>query len=248
MKPVLQLENVSFYYGHRLVLEQICLQVMPGDFLGIVGPNGSGKSTLLKIILGILKPSGGSIYIFGQEAGRFRQWPRIGYVAQNVNTFNHGFPATVYETVMSGLTATVGILRRPGRADVLRVDNVLEQTGVLDLKNCLIGELSGGQQQRVFIARALVSRPELLILDEPTVGVDLEAQERFYALLSSLRREWGMTLIMVSHDIGVVTEHVSTVACLDKKLYFHGTSAAFWSQDTLAKVYGPAARILHHAH
>jgi zinc transport system ATP-binding protein len=246
--PVLQLTDVSFHYGHRLVLDKINLTVGAGEFLGIVGPNGSGKSTLLKIILGLLKPTSGKVCLFGCELERYRQWTKVGYVSQNVTAFNHGFPATVGEVVLSGLTASLGLLRQAGGKERERVRLVLEKAGVLDLRDRIVGELSGGQQQRVFIARALVADPELLILDEPTVGVDAEAQERFYQLLDTLRKESGMTLLMVSHDIGVVTEHVGQVACLNRKLHFHGSPADFWSEDTLTKVYGLAARVLHHAH
>lgn len=244
---VLQLEHVSFRYDQKIVLYDIDLSVRRGDFLGVVGPNGSGKSTLLKIILGLLSPSGGTVSLFGVRQEKFRQWTKIGYVAQNATAFNHNFPATVREVVLSGFTSSLGMLRRPGRRERLRVAEVLGQTGVEELRDRVIGELSGGQQQRVFIARALAASPELLILDEPTVGVDIEAQERFYELLASLRNG-GMTLIMVSHDIGVVTEQVGSVACLNKQLYFHGSPADFWSADTLSKVYGPAARVLRHSH
>jgi zinc transport system ATP-binding protein len=172
----------------------------------------------------------------------------VGYVAQNVTSFNHGFPATVGETVMSGMTGSLGLFRRPGRRERQMVDEALAAVGVSELKNRPVGELSGGQQQRVFIARALIANPELLILDEPTIGVDVEAKERFYTLLASLRTRRGLTLLMVSHDIGVVMEQVQTVACLDKKLYFHGPPADFLKEDTLSRVYGPNARILHHGH
>lgn len=247
-EPVLVLKQLFFHYGHRLVLEDINLTVWPGDFLGIVGPNGSGKSTLLKIILRLLSPSSGQIRLFGQEQEKFHQWTRIGYVSQNTTASYQSFPATVQEVVLSGLTASLGLFRRPGAEEHNRVSEALAQAGVVDLRKRIIGELSGGQQQRVLIAKALVSRPALLILDEPTVGVDLAAQEQFYELLADLRKEEGMTLILVSHDIGVVTEHVSSVACLNKKLYFHGAPADFWSQDILRQVYGSKARVLRHAH
>ncbi|MBS4031799.1 MAG: metal ABC transporter ATP-binding protein [Clostridiales bacterium] len=247
-EPILELSHVSFSYGAKIVLDDINLTIESGDFLGIVGPNGSGKSTLLKILMGLLRPSAGTVKLFGIERHLFRQWTRVGYVAQNVTAFNHGFPATVEEAVMSGLTAALGIFKRPGRPERQMVEDALENAGVCDLKTRMVGELSGGQQQRVFIARALVSRPQLLILDEPTVGVDVDAQERFYELLTTLRKEQGITLLMVSHDIGVVTEQVQSVACLNKKLYFHGSPAEFWSGDTLSRLYGSKARVLHHAH
>lgn len=246
--PVLIMDNVSFRYGRQPVLENIDMTVSAGDFLGIVGPNGSGKSTLLKLILRLLRPTSGSIRLFGQELSRFTQWTNIGYVPQKATAFHHGFPATVREVVQSGLTAKLGLLRLPGKQGRTSVDDALAQVGVLDLKHRIIGELSGGQQQRVLIAKALVARPSLLILDEPTVGVDLEAQERFYALLDDLRAKEGMTLVMVSHDIGVVTEHVGSVACLNRKMFFHGPPSEFWKQDVLQQAYGSAARILHHAH
>lgn len=247
-EPVLQLENVTFNYGNTMVLDNIRLSVCRGDFLGIVGPNGSGKSTLLKIVLGLLRPAAGHVRLFGNDLSSFRDWSRIGYVPQKATAFSHGFPATVHEVVLSGLTGHLGLFRRPGRREQNRVDSVLADVGVTDLQSRLVGELSGGQQQRVLIARVLVSQPELLILDEPTVGVDLEAQARFYSLLAELRQQNNLTLIMVSHDIGVVTEHVTSVACLNKKLYFHGTASEFCSGNTLALVYGPNARVLHHAH
>jgi zinc transport system ATP-binding protein len=245
---ILELEHVSFHYGSRPVLDDINLLVPAGDFLGIVGPNGSGKSTLLKIIVGLLRPSGGKVKLFGVEQEKFRDWTRIGYVAQNATAFNHSFPATVAETVMAGMIPSLGLFRRPGKQERLQVEEALESVDVQQIRNSTIGELSGGQQQRVFIARALVSRPKLLILDEPTVGVDLETKDRFYDLLTTLRKDHGITLMMVSHDIGVVTEQVQSVACLNKKLYFHGTPGDFWSENTLNQVYGSTARVLHHSH
>jgi zinc transport system ATP-binding protein len=246
-EAVLTMENVSFSYTRQPVLEDISLTVYAGDFLGIVGPNGSGKSTLLKLILHLLRPTAGRILLFGTEQSQFRQWTQVGYVPQKATAFHHGFPATVREVVQSGLTASLGLFRRPGASGRKRVDEALEQVGVSGLRDRIIGELSGGQQQRVLIAKALVSGPRLLILDEPTVGVDLQAQEQFYSLLATLRLQ-GMTLVMVSHDIGVVTEHVGSVACLNRKLYFHGPPADFVARGILGDAYGAAARILHHAH
>jgi zinc transport system ATP-binding protein len=247
-EPILKLENLYFHYGQQSVLEDINMTVNAGDFLGIVGPNGSGKSTLLKLILRLVRPSSGKITLFGTEQEKFRYWTKIGYVPQKAAAFHQGFPATVREVVLSGLAASLGLLRRPGAAGRQRVNEALAQAGVEDLQDRIIGELSGGQQQRVLIAKALVGRPSLLILDEPTVGVDVEAQERFYDLLNQLRHDEGMTLMMVSHDIGVITEHVGDVACLNKKLFFHGPPTDFWAQDALQRTYGSAARILHHAH
>ncbi len=244
--PVLDLDKITFYYGDRMVLDRVSLTVFSGDFLGIVGPNGSGKSTLLKIIAGLLRPAAGSVRVFGVERENSRRETRIGYVAQNVTSFNQGFPATVEEIVLAGLTASLGLLRRPGRRERLLVEETLESVGLADLRERLIGELSGGQQQRTFIARALVAEPALLLLDEPTVGVDADAKDKFYELLATLRRERGLTLLMVSHDVGVVAEQVQNIACLNGKLYFHGPPAEFRAEDMLCQAYGSAVRILHH--
>ncbi|HAP32779.1 MAG TPA: zinc ABC transporter ATP-binding protein [Firmicutes bacterium] len=244
--PVLELDKITFYYGDRLVLDQVSLSVCSGDFLGIVGPNGSGKSTLLKIIAGLLKPAAGSVRIFGAARENSRRQTRIGYVAQNVTSFNHAFPATVGETVIAGLTGSLGLLRRPGQREKRLVEETLAGVGLADLRDRLVGELSGGQQQRVFIARALVAEPALLLLDEPTIGVDVDAKEKFYGLLAALRREHDLTLLMVSHDLGVVARLAQSIACLNSKLYFHGPPAEFWTEDVLCQAYGAAVRILHH--
>jgi len=231
-EQIIELEHIHFNYGNKIVLQDINLTVKPGDFLGIIGPNGSGKSTLLKIIVGLLRPSGGSVKIFGVEKERFHEWTRVGFVGQRVTAFNHAFPATVKEIVLSGLSASLGLFRRFGMKEKEMVDEALGYVGALDLKEQPIGELSGGQQQRVFLARALVSKPELLILDEPTVGVDVETKGRFLDLLSKLRKQHGITLLIVSHDTEVVTVRVETVACLDKKLHFHGSPRDYWADHT----------------
>lgn len=247
MQPVLELKNVSFRYEQSVVLANVDLAVLPGDFLGLVGPNGSGKTTLLKIILGLLQPDEGTVTLFGQPISRFRHWSRIGCVAQNAAAASGGFPATVREVVATGRVAQRGLLRPLQRDDWRMVDEVLQLVGMADLKDRLIGRLSGGQQQRVFIARALASRPELLILDEPTVGVDADAEEQFYALIAKLRREVGLTVIMVSHDIGVITAQVNKLACLNKRLYFHGPPEQFGAEQ-LEDLYGHRVTLVAHSH
>ncbi|MBI3107132.1 MAG: metal ABC transporter ATP-binding protein [Candidatus Rokubacteria bacterium] len=247
MRPFVELEGVDFTYGEVRVLEGIHLAVEAGDFLGIIGPNGSGKTTLLRIVLGLLVPSAGRVRLFGHAPESFRQWGRVGYVPQRA-TLDAGLPATVQEVVASGLVAALGLLGRAGAAERRRVGEVLGQVGMDTLAAARIGTLSPGQQQRVLIARALVSRPELLILDEPTGGVDPEAQTSFYALLHHLHREREVTLILVSHDIGVVAKEVTKLACLNRRLIFHGRPADFLSDAALAALYGPAVRVVSHHH
>jgi len=247
VRPFVEIEKVSFRYGEVSVLEDIDLTVEPGDFLGIIGPNGSGKTTLLRIMLGLLAPTGGQVRLFGHPPASLKQWGRLGYVPQKA-TFDPSLPVTVGEVVASGLVATMGLLRRVRAAERRRVGDVLAQVGMTAYAAARVGALSVGQQQRVLIARALVSDPELLILDEPTGGVDPEAQTNFYALLHHLNREREVTLILVSHDIGVVAKEVTRLACLNRRLIFHGRPGDFLSDAALAALYGPAVRVVSHEH
>ncbi|WP_374718604.1 metal ABC transporter ATP-binding protein [Parageobacillus toebii] len=247
---VLKIEHVSFRYERENVLEDINLTVPKGAFLGIVGPNGSGKSTLLKCVLGLLKPQQGNIYLFGTPIESFKDWHRIGFVSQKANSFNTGFPATVYEVVASGLTAKRGMFRFFTKKDRQAVLEAIEAVGMSDFSHQNIGELSGGQQQRVFIARAIVSKPELLILDEPTVGVDIHHVQSFYNMLDELNRRFGITLVLVTHDIGTITKKVTHVLCLNKHLYFHGKAEEFekLGEQALSQFYGHSLHVLSHQH
>ncbi|MGL4819292.1 MAG: metal ABC transporter ATP-binding protein, partial [Bacilli bacterium] len=231
MKPIVSLCGVSFGYGRERAIDDIHLDVYPGAFLSIVGPNGSGKSTLLKCMLGLLEPNEGEIKLFDTPLAAFHDWKRIGYVSQKSNSFSSGFPATVYEVVRSGLVGEKSGLPRFRQGDRNRVMDALKLVEMEQFVNRNIGQLSGGQQQRVFIARALVTNPELLILDEPTVGVDAQRVQQFYALLRKLNVEEGKTLILVTHDIGAISDVVTDVACIYQKLHFHGSSEAFQSLD-----------------
>lgn len=247
MRPYVDLEDVAFSYGDVRVLEGINLTVEPGDFLGIIGPNGSGKTTLLRIMLGLAEPSRGTVRLFGHTPASFRQWGRVGYVPQKA-VLDPTLPATVREVVATGLVPTLGLFARMGGRERRRIGEVLGQVGMELHAGARIGALSTGQQQRVLIARALVSNPELLILDEPTGGVDPEAQTSFYALLQHLNRERDVTLILVSHDIGVVAKEVTKLACLNRRLIFHGRPGDFLSDAALTALYGPSVRIVSHEH
>ncbi len=247
MRSFVELEDVDFAYGATPVLERINLTVEPGDFLGIIGPNGSGKTTLLRIVLGLLPPSRGAVRLFGHAPGAFRQWGRLGYVPQKA-TLDPALPVTVREVVATGLLPSLGLFARIGATERQRIGEVLGQVGMERHGAARIGALSPGQQQRVLIARALVSKPELLILDEPTGGVDPEAQTSFYALLHHLNRERDVTLILVSHDIGVVAKEVTKLACLNRRLVFHGRPGDFLGDAALAALYGPSVRAVSHDH
>ena len=244
---MIELKNVSFQYDYTQVLKNISFRVEEGDFLALLGPNGSGKSTLLKLILGLLKPMSGEIELFGEDANTFKNRQLIGYVSQKSNAFNSGFPATVAEVVKSGLAKKTGLFKRlPKDADE-RVHIALASVGMEKFAKRNIGQLSGGQQQRVFIARALVAEPKLLILDEPTVGIDHENVQAFYDMLAHLNERHQMTMILVTHDVDTVSNRISHVACLNQTIHFHGYKNDFdsISQNELDAWYGHAVRKIH---
>jgi zinc transport system ATP-binding protein len=245
--PVVELEDVGYSFGAVRVLERITLTVAAGDFVGIIGPNGSGKTTLVRLMLGLAAPGAGRVRLFGEAPGAFRRWERLGYVPQRL-VIDPGLPATVEEVVATGLLPTLHPFRRVGADGERRVAAALARIGMETHRRGKIGALSAGQQQRVFIARALVTDPELLILDEPTASVDPEVQASFYGLLHHLNRERGVTLILVSHDIGVVAKEVSQLACLNRRLVFHGPPAEFLSDAALSALYGPTVGIVSHRH
>lgn len=215
---VLEMKHVSVSYGDNKVLEDISLAVEKNDFLGIIGPNGGGKSTLLKAILGLVHPDSGVITVLGSTPEKSRR--KIGYVPQ-ISSFDRDFPVSVYEVAMMGRYSNKGLGKYYDRIDKETVLSMLKKVGMGEFINTQIGQLSGGQQQRVMIARALVSKPELLLLDEPTASVDPIMQTGFYELLETLKKE--ITIIMVSHDIGAISVVVDKIACLNHKLFYHGS-------------------------
>jgi zinc transport system ATP-binding protein len=184
-RPVINLKNVVFGYGRENVLDGVNISILKGDFVGLVGHNGTGKSTLLKIILGVLTPQKGTVTLFGVPVKVFKDWHKIGYIPQKAGLAVSHIPITVEE-----------VMRMENASDYA-VDEALTSVDLLDSKKKLLRELSGGQQQRVFIARALVKKPELLILDEPTVGVDVKTQEKFYELMQKLNHDMHLTLLLV---------------------------------------------------
>jgi zinc transport system ATP-binding protein len=248
--PIIKISGVDYKYNQQKVLENIHLQINKGSFVGLVGPNGSGKTTLVKLILGILRLQQGSIELFGTPIQKFKHWNKISFVSQKANTFNKGFPATVFEVVSMGLTGKLGLFRFLSKQDKKRIEEALASVDMQDYIHRNIGDLSGGQQQRVFIARSLVSNPEMIILDEPTVGVDTEHVERFYNLLSKLNKAKGITLLLVSHDIGAITSHVTDLLCLNKTVHYHGDPHHFVQKqdEELSAFYGHSMRTITHQH
>ncbi|WP_438432199.1 metal ABC transporter ATP-binding protein [Gorillibacterium sp. sgz500922] len=197
--PVISLEDVSFSYEGMKVIDGLSFVAKERDFVGLAGSNGAGKTTLMKMLVGLLKPESGQIKLFGTPLAEFRDWNRVGYVPQKTN-FNPLFPATVGEVVTSGLYGRNTLFKRVGAAEKRKCAAALEALDISSLADRKIGQLSGGQQQRAFLARALVGSPELLILDEPTVGVDVETQDSFVRLLTHLHQHHHLTFLIVTHD------------------------------------------------
>lgn len=246
MTGIVEVNDVSFSYGTQPALEDVSLTVETGDFLGLIGPNGSGKTTLLHLMLGLLSPDSGDVNLFGETPTEFSEGERIGYVAQRAADRTGQMPTTVREVVAMGRVARAG-RSRLGPEDHEAIQEAVQRVGVADLLDRRIDSLSGGQRQRALIARALASKPDLLALDEPTVGVDAESRDRFYGLLGELN-EQGITVILIEHDIDVLTRHVETIACLNRRLYHHGDVHAFLESDALAEAYGREHTIVGHDH
>jgi len=246
---VVESENVGVRYSNGLqALVDATLQVYEGDFLGLIGPNGSGKTTMIGVILGLVKPTTGSVKLFGEPLNR-KNLRRVGYVPQKTMLSDTIFPSTVFETVLMGRVVHTGLLHRYGRADYRKVESELEHLSIHDLRNRKIGELSGGQSQRVLLAKALASDPELLILDEPTSGVDTRSAAEFYDTLQHLNRDHGITVMLVSHDIGLITKLSNRVACLNGGVCFQGSTYDFMNNPSvLAEVYGYNVELVKHGH
>jgi len=245
---LISVENISFNYNGMEVLQNVSFSISRGDFLALIGPNGSGKTTLIRIILGILKPTSGRVVLLGQDVHQFTQWHRIGYVPQKATHLDAYFPASVREIVAMGLLSRKRFPRLLSRRDESAIEGALEQVHMKELKGRRIGELSGGQQQRVFIARAIVNGPDVLFLDEPTAGVDGETQARFYDLLAKLNRKEDLTIVLITHDFGIITRHVNKVACLNQRLFFHGTHEDFCSSAVVQELLKGEHHLICHRH
>lgn len=246
-KTIIEFKNISFGYNSELILKDVSLAIHEGDYIGIIGPNGGGKTTLLKILVGLLEPKKGEVFIFGKNNKTFKERSVIGYVPQRAAHFDQTFPATVEEVVLMGRAAKKGLFKSLTAEDKKKAHEALQKVGMESFNDRLIGQLSGGQQQRVLIARALALDPQILVLDEPTVGVDVHNQEQFYRLLKQLNQEMGLTLILVSHDIDVVANEVTELACINQTLVYHGEPEKFIKEDYIKKLYGKETKfVLHH--
>jgi zinc transport system ATP-binding protein len=240
LQEVIKLENVTYRYNSDLVLEDISFKADEADLLGIIGPNGAGKTTLFSLILGLLEGYQGKITVFGEDIRNNRKvLKKIGYIPQK-NIIDKGFPATVEEIV------SLGVFERKTKDKII---SAIKTVGLLEQKHKRIGDLSGGQQQRILIAKALVNEPQLLILDEPTTGIDLETQNKFYALLRKLNSENKITIILASHDLDAINKLANKIACINRKMSFHGDAREFFGNEQLLKSYSESSMQAHmHLH
>jgi zinc transport system ATP-binding protein len=232
---VVELKDVSFAYNGTPALQAVSLEVPRGSFTALIGPNGAGKSTVLRLLLGLIRPQAGEVRVLGERPGRAGL--SIGYVPQRIK-LPYGFPLSVHEVVLMGTYGRLGLGRRPGKDEHARVTKALARVGMVHLEARRFGELSGGQQQRVLIARSLASEPRLLLLDEPTVGLDPAAQARFYTLVCDLQKEADLTLLCASHDLGVVSAHADRVILLDRYVRAEGAPAHVLGSRALERSYG----------
>ncbi|MEI0493200.1 metal ABC transporter ATP-binding protein [Brachyspira intermedia] len=216
MSKIIEFKNVHFGYTSDDILKCISFDVNKGDFVSIIGSNGAGKSTILKLILGEISQFRGSIKLYEEDINKFKDWKRIGYLEQNAYSKIMNFPATVYEIVMSNNFADIGLFKFPNKTHRIKVINALELLGMEKYKNRMISKLSGGQIQRVFLARTLISEPDLLVLDEPTNGVDRETIDLIYKILQDLNKEKKVTIIMVTHDVEKMSSISNRVFCFEE--------------------------------
>ena len=246
---LLQAEQLHIAYGSTDILRDISFQVQSGDYLGIVGPNGSGKSTLIRAILGLAPVTSGEVRLFGESLSRFSDWQKIGYLPQHLHFANPHFPATVEEIVRLGFIDKNGPKRRLDSSEQDQLEVILSRMGIIDLRQKLIGHLSGGQQQRALLARALVSRPQLLLLDEPTTALDPETRDDFYEIISELNREVGTAIILITHDTWNIGQYAKRFVYLDKQVIFDGTFAEFCSSAEMTSFFGEHSnKTIYHQH
>lgn len=244
MKAI-EIENLDVSINSKDILKGINLELGEGKFLGIVGPNGSGKTTLLRAIIGIIRPTSGIVRIFEASPFEAIQKGIFGYLPQS-QKIEINFPARAIDVVIMGIYSRLGMLKWPSRQDIDRAEEMLSIMDMAGLENEPFSNLSGGQQQRVSIARALINNPRILILDEPSTGIDVVGQEDFYHLLKGLQKKLNLTIIMVSHDIGAVTSYVDEIACLNKTLHYHGSPLGALNDAVIKQLYGKHVDIMMH--
>lgn len=246
MSVVLGAQDICFAYTRLPVLEHISFEVQAGDYIGIIGPNGGGKTTLLKVLLGLVKGQG-RITWFGQPFDDFKDWHKVGYLAQKSPVSQSRFPISAEEVVLMGLPVRKG--SGVTVSELKEVHDAMQKTRTREYAGKIFHDLSIGQQQRVLLARAIVSRPEILILDEPSTALDAQSREMFFDLLGELNRRYKTTILLITHDTGEVGKYISKFMYVDKNLVFFGTKEEFCHSKAVAEKLGPFAQhTIDHLH
>ncbi len=238
-KPIIRFDHATFGFPGVIALQDICLDIKEGEFVGVIGPNGSGKTTLCRAVLGLMAPREGNLRIFdcSCEELRCHHRAKIGYLPQK-GMIDRNFPVTVLEAVMMGRYGALGLFRRPGRRDRELALEALAHVGMEAHRDTALGHLSGGQQQRVLIARALAQQPQVLLLDEPTTGLDITTQHSVVELVQHLHRELGLTVLLITHDINMIRFRVDRLVLLKTRLFAAGPPNQVLKPDILHEVYG----------
>lgn len=246
---IIAVKNISLAYERLEVLKDISFSIKKGDYIGLVGHNGSGKTTLIKALLGLLSLKKGSILLFNQPLQKFNNWNKIGYLPQNLSVINPIFPASVYEIVALGLLSTKFFPKQFSKADDQKIDSMLNELKITDIKNKMLYELSGGQLQRVMLARTLITKPELLILDEPANTIDAQTRRNFFSYVSDLNKKYKTTVILITHDLGCVGQYANKIIYLEKSVLFYGTFKDFCQSTKLKDIFGDESKhIICHQH
>jgi len=243
-----EVRSLTYTVRGNEILKSVNMTVLKGEYCAIIGPNGGGKTTLIRLLMGLEKPTSGTIRLFGVDQQKFKAWHKIGYVPQRSALVDASFPATVREVVAMGRYALRGMFSIESVEDKRIIEESMEQMGVSDLRDRLIGHLSGGQRQRVMIARALASHPEVLIVDEPNTGVDVESQHRFYELLRSLHKTRGISILFITHDVGVIAEDISKLFFVNQTLLVSQAPQEMVGCDEISRLYGNPSHVLSHNH
>jgi zinc transport system ATP-binding protein len=247
--PIFDVKNLRFSVRGTDILSNISLEIFHGEYIAIIGPNGGGKTTLIRLLLGLEKQSSGDIRLFGKKLKNFKEWYKIGFVPQRASLVDINFPATVEDIVNMGRVAKRGLFSRFSKKDEQMVHDAMVKMDILNLKYKMVGTLSGGQRQRVMIARALASSPEILILDEPNTGVDTVSQQRFYKLLAKLNKEDNITIIFITHDIGVIADDIGRLFTINQKATICNDPKEALSCEDMSALYGIEAHLIHnHKH
>lgn len=247
MSIIFDVKHLNFTTSNQTILKDISFEIFSADYVAIIGPNGGGKTTLVRMLLGLENPTSGEIKIFGKDIKKFDDWQKIGYVPQRASLVDRSFPATVLDIVNMGRISKKAIFSSDENSKI--VEDAMRKMDIYDLKNKMIGTLSGGQRQRVMIARALASKPEILILDEPNTGVDAKSQKNFYALLKKLNTQEGITIVFITHDIGVIADDIARLFTINQKAIICNDPKKVMSCDDMSKLYGIDAHLIHnHRH